>query len=104
MSTLDFTEVFLSFAAIFVLTPIIGKYMTRVYQGEFTLFLKIEKLFYKFTGIDSHKEMNWISYTSNVLIFNFIGLLFVMALLMAQGVLPLNPQHFPGLSFVDRKD
>lgn len=99
MSTLDFTEVFLSFAAIFVLTPIIGKYMTRVYQGEFTLFLKIEKLFYKFTGIDSQKEMNWISYTSNVLIFNFIGLLFVMALLMAQGVLPLNPQHFPGLSF-----
>jgi len=99
MSIIDFAEVFLSFAAIFFLTPIVGKYMAHVYQGDFSFFVKGENLFYKFTGIDSRKEMDWISYTANVLIFNLIGLLFVMAILMLQGMLPLNPLHVHGLSF-----
>ncbi len=99
MSALDFTEISLSFGAIIFLTPILGKYMAMVFEGKISIFNTIENLIYRVLGLDTHKEMNWGDYTKNVLVFNLIGLLFVITILMFQGHLPLNPQHFSGLSF-----
>ncbi|MEZ7863158.1 MAG: potassium-transporting ATPase subunit KdpA [Aeromonadaceae bacterium] len=44
------------------------------------------------------EEMDWRRYALAILVFNLLegGMLFVLLLL--QGVLPLNPQHLPGLS------
>lgn len=99
MNALDIFEIVLSFGAIILLTPILGKYMARVYKGEIKFFVQMENIFYKVLGIDAHKEMTWIDYTLNVLVFNLFGLLFVISILILQGHLPLNPEHFSGLPF-----
>lgn len=98
MSALDVLEILLTFGAIIALTPLLGKYMAKVFEGKIMAFSKIENFFYRFLGIDGHKEMTWVSYTLNILVFNLIGFLFVLAILMFQGDFPLNPQHFAGLS------
>ncbi|MGZ3790703.1 MAG: potassium-transporting ATPase subunit KdpA, partial [Bacteriovorax sp.] len=99
MSALDFTEILLSFGAIIFFTPILGKYMKKALNGEIAFFNNVENFIYRMLGLDAHKEMNWIDYTKNVLVFNLIGFLFVVAILMFQGHLPFNPQHFASLSF-----
>ncbi|KOY60813.1 potassium-transporting ATPase subunit A [Photorhabdus heterorhabditis] len=45
------------------------------------------------------KEMNWWQYALAIIIFNLTGLLLLFTLLVTQGSLPLNPQHFPGLKW-----
>jgi K+-transporting ATPase ATPase A chain len=99
MSALDILEIILSFGAIIVLTPILGKYMANVFEGKINIFSKIENMIYRVLGLDAHKEMTWVDYTLNLLVFNLIGLVFVLAILMFQGHMPFNPQHFAGLSF-----
>lgn len=46
-----------------------------------------------------HAEMTWSQYATALLVFNALGFLFLLSLLMLQGILPLNPQHFPGVTF-----
>lgn len=99
MSALDFLEIILSFGAIILLTPILGKYMAKTLGGEISIFNNIENFVYRILGLDAHKEMSWVDYTKNILIFNLIGFLFVLAILMNQGSLPLNPQNFANISF-----
>jgi K+-transporting ATPase ATPase A chain len=80
----------------------LGVYMSRVWNGESTwldpVLRPIERLFYAAAGVDTKKSQNWWSYAGALLAFNFIGFLFVYAVLRLQGVLPMNPQGFPGLS------
>lgn len=48
--------------ALIVLSIPLGKYMAKVYRGEkvWSDFLKpVERLIYKFSGIDPDKEMDW---------------------------------------------
>jgi K+-transporting ATPase ATPase A chain len=99
MSVLDILEILLSFCAVIILTPILGKYMANVFEGKIGIFNTIENSIYHVLGLDCEKEMSWKGYTLNVLVFNFIGFLFVLAVLMFQGHLPLNPQHFANLPF-----
>lgn len=44
-------------------------------------------------------EMRWQRYALAILLFNLCGLAGLFALLMLQGMLPFNPQGFPGLSW-----
>jgi K+-transporting ATPase ATPase A chain len=99
MTALDFLEIVLCFGTIILLTPILGKYMANVFEGKFSFLNKIENIIYSMIGINGEKEMTWKDYTLNVLVFNLIGLVFVLAVLMLQGHLPFNPQHFANLSF-----
>lgn len=43
--------------------------------------------------------MNWRDYLIAILLLNIVGLIALFAMLMLQGVLPLNPQQLPGLSW-----
>lgn len=45
------------------------------------------------------EDMDWRQYLVAILLFNAIGLIVLFVVLMAQGVLPLNPQGLPGLSW-----
>lgn len=58
----------------------------------------IERLLWRGLGISQH-EMNWKQYLLAILALNILGLLLLFALLMAQNLLPLNPQQLPGLSW-----
>ena len=58
----------------------------------------VEKGIWRVLGIDD-REMNWRQYLIAILLLNIVGLIALFAMLMLQGILPLNPQHFPGLSW-----
>ena len=80
----------------------LGTYMSRVWNGERTwldpVLRPVETLFYKAGGIDAQKSQSWFGYASALLAFNLIGFLLVYGVLRLQGVLPMNPQGFAGLS------
>lgn len=78
----------------------LGWYMARVYRGEpcglDRVLGGLERLAYRLAGVDPRQEMTWRAYALALLLFNGAGLLLLYALLRLQGVLPLNPQQFPG--------
>ncbi|MDR6532735.1 K+-transporting ATPase ATPase A chain [Caulobacter rhizosphaerae] len=80
----------------------LGVYMSRVWNGERTwldpVLRPVEAVFYKACGVDPAKSQSWYGYAGALLAFNLVGFLLVYAVLRLQGVLPLNPQGFPGLS------
>jgi potassium-transporting ATPase potassium-binding subunit len=96
----------LIFLLIFLLITIIlavpiGKYMSRVFTGQKTfitpLIRPLESFVYRIVGVDEKEEMNWKRYAYALIVFNIIAILFVFALQLLQGFLPLNPQGFPGV-------
>jgi K+-transporting ATPase ATPase A chain len=90
-----------------LITKPLGAYIARVFAGERTwpdLVLRpVERLIYHLCGINPQQEMRWTTYTVTMLLFNFVGLLLLYAILRLQHVLPWNPQHLaavrPDLSF-----
>jgi len=59
---------------------------------------KLESALWRICGV-RQDEMNWRQYLLAILLFNLLGVLFLFAVLLLQGMLPLNPQGFPGLSW-----
>jgi K+-transporting ATPase ATPase A chain len=80
-----------------------GRYMEMVYTGKRTfldpVLNPLEKLFYKLCGVDPNQEMGWWEYAVAVMVFSVLGIVVLLAILLAQGYLPLNPQHFPGVKW-----
>jgi potassium-transporting ATPase potassium-binding subunit len=88
--------------ALTVLAIPLGIYMAKIYEGPAgsprNLLNRFERMLYWFCGIDAEKEMHWKQYATAMLLFNFLGLLFVYAIQRLQDVLPLNPQNFAAVS------
>jgi K+-transporting ATPase ATPase A chain len=103
MTTLDYFQIILFLALLIGLTPVIGKFMYKVFTGEkhimHPVFGWLEKLTYKFIGVNPDEETNWKSYTFSLLIFNFFGFLFVFLIQLFQAQLPLNPANLPNVSW-----
>ena len=80
----------------------IGIYMSRVWNGERTwldpVLKPVETVFYKAAGVDPTRSQGWLGYAGALLAFNAVGFLLLYAILRLQGVLPLNPQGFEGVS------
>ena len=73
----------------------LGQLLARLIEGELPRpLLRLERLC---LGRDS-AEMDWRRYAGAILVFNLLGGGMLFVLLLLQGVLPLNPQHLPGLS------
>jgi potassium-transporting ATPase potassium-binding subunit len=89
-------------ALVAAVTVPLGGYMTRVFAGERTplspVLRPIETVFYRLSGVDPVREQNWLVYAFAVLLFNLVAFLLLYALQRLQGVLPLNPQGFAGVS------
>ncbi|PXW54369.1 K+-transporting ATPase ATPase A chain [Grimontella sp. AG753] len=58
----------------------------------------LETGLWRMMGIDS-REMGWFQYLMAILWLNIFGLVLLFLMLMLQGILPFNPQQFPGLSW-----
>ena len=58
----------------------------------------LAKCFYALAGVQPDKEMTWWQYAKCVLAFSLVSLLAVFVLLLAQQVLPLNPQHIGNMN------
>jgi K+-transporting ATPase ATPase A chain len=93
--------VILMFVLTLVLAIPFGKYIAKVYSGEKSLldfFTPIENFFFRISGIDAKKEMNWKESLVALLTINMVWFLFAMFILMNQGWLPLNPDGNPSMS------
>ena len=72
----------------------LGKYIAKVYKGERTCldFMKpVERWMYKLSGVNPEEEMDWKKFLRALLVVNLFWFVWGMVLLVAQGVLPLNP-------------
>ncbi|THF51940.1 potassium-transporting ATPase subunit KdpA [Flavobacterium supellecticarium] len=90
------------FAITLVAALPLGKYIAKVYSGQRTfldpVFNPIEKLFFKSSGIDATKEMNWKQHMIALLAINVVWFVLGMAVLLCQGWLPLNPDQNPNMT------
>lgn len=80
----------------------LGLYIANVLEGRPSIALRlggsIERAIYRLGGIDAKSEMDWKPYALALLVFNLLGFLVLYALQRLQGLLPLNPQSFPGVA------
>ncbi len=88
--------------ALLLLTKPLGLYLVRVLDARGRTFLDpivkpLERLTYRVCGIDPEREQSWRGYAFSLLAFSLIGLLFTYFILRYQHLLPLNPQHLPGV-------
>ncbi|WP_127128486.1 potassium-transporting ATPase subunit KdpA [Pseudoflavitalea rhizosphaerae] len=77
----------------------LGKYIARVFKGEktFTDFMApLERIIFRFSGIDPRKKMNWKEFLKAMLTINMLWLVYAFLLLLFQGNLPMNPDGNPG--------
>jgi K+-transporting ATPase ATPase A chain len=79
------------------LTPLLGSYMARVYEGEQVLLARwfgfAERGFYRLLRTSPDEEQDWKGYGTSVLVFSLLFLIPLFVLLRVQGHLPLNPDH-----------
>ena len=80
----------------------LGLYLSRVWNGERTwldpVLRPVEGIFYKAAGVDPNRSQGWLGYAGALLAFNLAGFIVLYGLLRLQGVLPMNPQGFAGVS------
>ncbi len=78
-----------------------GRFMARVFGGERNFLTPVvrpvEKWVYRVCGIDESSEMSLKTYIITLLVFEVLGAVLVFAVMMLQGVLPLNPEAHPAL-------
>ncbi len=103
MDPYEIIEISLLFLLLLTLVGPLGTYMAKVYQGETTVLstvlIPFETLLYRICGIDKDMEMGWKRYAVSLLLFNLLGGIFLFAILLLQGILPLNPQKSPAFSW-----
>lgn len=103
MKSLDLIQIFLYLLALIVLTPLLGTYMHKVFTGSHhfmkPVFGWLERMIYKFSGVDPDEETNWKAYIYGLLVFNLVGFLFLFLTQLVQQWLPLNPAHLANVSW-----
>ncbi|PHP92483.1 potassium-transporting ATPase subunit KdpA [Pantoea agglomerans] len=62
------------------------------------VFARLEAPLWRLLGAQQ-SDMRWPHYLLAILLFNALGFLVLLAILLMQGTLPLNPQQLPGLSW-----
>ena len=101
MKTTDILQALFFILVLTALTPLLGKYMFKVFTGKKNIFTpvfeKFENFIYKFLKVKSDEEMNWKKYLWAVLIFNLAGFILLFILQVVQQWLPLNPQGLPNV-------
>lgn len=86
-----------------IIAPFLGNYIYKVLDGQkhfmLPIFGKTEESIYKLASVNPSQSMDWKSYCSVLLMFNFLGFVILFILLKTQQWLPLNPQHVGNMSW-----
>ena len=107
MTVIGWIQILLYCAIIVAITPVLGAYMTRVFNGERTflspILRPVEAAIYWAGGVDEKREQDWVGYTVAMLLFHVGGFAILYALMRFQDLLPFNPAGqsavAPDLSF-----
>ena len=95
MTVIGWIQILLYCAIIIAITPVLGGYMTRVFNGERNflspILRPVEIVIYKLAGVDERREQSWLIYTIGMLLFHVGGFLILYVLMRAQALLPFNP-------------
>jgi K+-transporting ATPase ATPase A chain len=95
MTAIGWIQVALYCAIIVALTPLVGAYMTRVFNGERTwlspVLRPVEVALYRISSVDESREQGWVGYTVAMLLFHVGGFLIIYVLMRFQAALPFNP-------------
>jgi K+-transporting ATPase ATPase A chain len=82
-------------AVVIIVTPLLGRYIHRVMEGERTilspLLRPVERAIYRVCGVDETAEQTWKGYATAVLAMAFVAIVAGYIVLRLQDVLPLNP-------------
>jgi K+-transporting ATPase ATPase A chain len=76
----------------------LGRYIARVFKGEKTwldFMAPVERFIFRFSGIDTKREMNWKQHLYALLTINALWLVYAFFCLLYQSHLPLNPDGNP---------
>ncbi len=99
MTVIGWIQILLFCAIIVAIIPLLGAYMTRVFNGERTVlspvFRPVETVLYRIAGVDERREQTWMMYVVGMLIFHAGGFLILYALMRAQALLPLQDLFNP---------
>ena len=103
MHSRDWFQLALFVFLLTAMTPLIGSFLRKVFDGERTLLSGplgwLERATYYLSGVRPDEEMTWKEYAAALLVFNAVGIVFVFAIQMLQGALPLNPQRLAGVGW-----
>jgi K+-transporting ATPase ATPase A chain len=103
MNAYDWIQLIIFTAAFIALTPLLGDFMARVFEGKRHVLSTplgwMENGIYLASGVDRNEEMNWKRYAWAVTAFNVTGFVVVFLLQMFQAQLPLNPQVLPNTTW-----
>jgi len=95
MTILGWIQIALYCAIIVAITPVLGAYMTRVFNGERTflspVLRPIEAAIYWAGGVRESREQHWLTYTIAMLLFHVGGFAILYVLMRVQDLLPFNP-------------
>jgi K+-transporting ATPase ATPase A chain len=95
MSVIGWIQIILYCAIIIAIVPLLGGYMTRVFNGERTILSPVlrpvERALYAIGGVDERHEQHWLMYTVGMLLFHVGGFAILYALMRFQDRLPFNP-------------
>jgi K+-transporting ATPase ATPase A chain len=95
MTVIGWVQILLYCVIIVAITPVLGAYMTRVFNGERTflsfLLRPVEIIIYKLAGVDERQEQHAVTYTVTMLLFHVGGFLILYWLMRLQADLPFNP-------------
>ena len=102
MTVIGWVQILLYCAIIVAITPLLGAYMTRVFNGERTflspILRPVELAIYKIAGVDERQEQHAVTYTVGMLLFHLGGLFIIYALMRLQAFLPFNPAEQSAVS------
>ena len=91
------------FALVLIPAPLLGKFIYKAMEGQRTwlqpILEPVEHCIYRCAGIKPSQGQSWKQYAAAVLMFSALSLLVLFALLIGQGLLPLNPQGLPGVEW-----
>jgi potassium-transporting ATPase potassium-binding subunit len=99
MTLIGWIQIILYCAIIVAITPVLGGYMTRVFNGERTLLspilVPVERGLYRLAGVDERREQTWVMYVIGMLFFHVGGFLILYALMRTQALLPFQDLFNP---------
>jgi potassium-transporting ATPase potassium-binding subunit len=91
-------QVAIFIAVVIGLTPLLGKYMARVFGGERVVLTPalgpLERLTYRVLRVDPSEEQDWKTYAKSVVLFSAISWVALYVVLRTQGIHPFNPEGF----------
>jgi K+-transporting ATPase ATPase A chain len=98
MTVTGWIQIFALVAVLTALTPLLGGYMARVYQGERlaldAILAPVERVVYRVFRVDERERQGWKQYARGVLLFSLASWLLVYVVLRTQAVWPFDPQGF----------